>query len=62
MQIVNEAKTYHLLCDWTVDNLPSELQSRSIHKEAKVYIIGGEIRQKVCVCVSRLSMLTYSLR
>jgi len=56
MQMINDAKTHHLLCDWTIDDPLLELQSRSIHNEAKVYLIGGEIHQKVFKSVEMYSM------
>lgn len=55
MKLVNDAKTYHLMSDWTTDGVSTELQPRSIHKEAKVYIIGGEVHQKVIEAANYLS-------
>ena len=47
MKLVNAAKTHHLIPDWSVDIAPHEFQSRSLHKEAKIYLVGGEVHQKV---------------
>ena len=47
MKMINAAKNFHLLPDWSSEIIPVELMSRSMHKESKVYIVGGEVHQKV---------------
>ncbi|XP_065062029.1 kelch-like protein diablo [Rhopilema esculentum] len=56
MKLVNAAKTHHLIPDWSVDNAPHEFQSRSLHKEAKIYLVGGEVHQKVFSSLEVYSM------
>ena len=47
MKIINAAKNFHLLPDWSSETIPVELMSRAMHRESKVYIVGGEVHQKV---------------
>ncbi len=49
MRMINAAKTYHLLPKWSGEDGKKDLQIRSIHKESKVYVVGGEVHQKVRV-------------
>eukprot|EP00794_Sanderia_malayensis_P004620 gene4620-5227_t len=51
MRLINDAKTYHLIPDWntatTDERIDKMLEMRSIIKESKIYVIGGEVHQKV---------------
>ena len=46
MRIINEAKTFHLLPDRHKEG-DKRFEPRQIHRESKVYIIGGEVHQQV---------------